>query len=534
MASSGNGIRPTLSLAAGRSLGWLVDDRATARGDWPFLIWEPPDGARSEWTYATFARGVRQVSDGLRRRGLGRGDRLLLHLDNSPEFLFTWFACTRLGATAVCTNMKSSIEELTYFGEHAAAVAAVTQPSTAPMVSAALPGLSWTVVTSAASARSAWTASADSDSFLSLVGEDNGDAAPAVDAATPAWIQYTSGTTSRPKGVVLTHANALWGGKLSARNEGLTADDVHFVHLPLFHINALCYSVLSSFCAGATVVLVPRFSASRFWEVSKRNRCTWASVIPFTVEALSVLEPPDDHHYRLWGNGISIPASQHPYGIRNIGWYGMTETVAHPIIDDVESPGPFGTMGRVAPGYEVAVLAPDGSPTEPEQQGSLFVRGTPGVSLFAGYLHDPAATAEAVDSEGWLATGDRAVWHADGSLSFGDRAKDMLKVGGENVAASEVERVVIEVAGVAEVAVVAAPDRMLGEVPIAFVTARAGAEDLAARIEAACQQRLSSFKVPREIRIVESLPRSTLNKIAKAELRLLLRDETTAGAGLEV
>jgi crotonobetaine/carnitine-CoA ligase len=153
------------------------------------------------------------------------------------------------------------------------------------------------------------------------------------------------------------------------------------------------------------------------------------------------------------------------------------------------------------------------------------VRGLPGVSLFAGYLHDDTATAEAVNSEGWLRTGDLVTVHDDGFMSFADRDKDMLKVGGENVAASEVERVVLGIPGVVEVAVVAQRHPMLDEVPVAFVVATDARPDLEAEILAACRTQLSDFKVPRQVRIVDDLPRSTLNKIAKAELRRQLADE---------
>jgi crotonobetaine/carnitine-CoA ligase len=203
----------------------------------------------------------------------------------------------------------------------------------------------------------------------------------------------------------------------------------------------------------------------------------------------------------------------------------MTETVAHPIIDDVEVPGPFGSMGRPAPGYQVSLRRPDGAAVEIDETGDLFIRGEPGVSLFSGYLHDEEATRQAVDPDGWLATGDRATWHADGSFTFSDRTKDMLKVGGENVAASEVERVVMEIPGVSEVAVVGAPHRALGEVPVAFVIPVPGATGLEELVTATCQDRLATFKVPRDVRVVDQLPRSTLNKVAKAELRDLLVQE---------
>lgn len=465
------------------------------------------------------------MAAGLRGRGIGRGSRIIVHLENCPEFLISWFACVRIGAVAVCTNTRSSEEELAYFGEHSGAVAAITQPSFAGVLGRALPQLKWLAVTStnAGDPVSPGESPGRNDAFQGLYGGEDGGTREPMHPLDPAWIQYTSGTTSRPKGVVLTHANALWGGKINATHEGLSSSDVHFVHLPLFHINALSYSMLATMWAGGAMVLVPRFSVSRFWDVATRNHCTWAGMIPFSIRTLASREVPPQHDFRTWGVGWCSPAEDEMFGIRTMAWYGMTETVAHPVMDEVENRGrPMG-MGRPTAEYQVAVVDESGSPVEPGETGAIFVRGIPGVSLFAEYLDDETATAETLRSDGWMQTGDRATVHEDGFLSFADREKDMLKVGGENVAASEIERVIMGVPGVSEVAVVAAPHAMLDEIPIAFVTSTGDRPDLAGEVVAACSAKLASFKVPAEVRVVTEMPRSTLNKIAKAELRRGLR-----------
>jgi crotonobetaine/carnitine-CoA ligase len=199
-------------------------------------------------------------------------------------------------------------------------------------------------------------------------------------------------------------------------------------------------------------------------------------------------------------------------------------------MDEAENPGRPYCMGRPTPEYTVAVRRDDGSLAGPGETGSIFVRGVPGLSLFAGYLHDPEATAETVDSDGWLRTGDRATVHEDGFIAFADRSKDMLKVGGENVAASEIERVIVAVPGVSEVAVVGAPHPMLDEVPIAFVIADGERPTLASDVTSACRTALADFKQPTEVRVVSQLPRSTLDKIAKSELRRLLKEESRQGS----
>jgi crotonobetaine/carnitine-CoA ligase len=184
------------------------------------------------------------------------------------------------------------------------------------------------------------------------------------------------------------------------------------------------------------------------------------------------------------------------------------------------------SMGRPSPAYAVHVLDEAGQPVAPGQVGDLLIGGQRGLSLFAEYAGDPEATAAAFREDGLFITGDRVRLGQDGSVYFADRSKDMLKVGGENVAASEIERVIGLVAGVAEVAIVGKKHPMLDEVPVAFVIAQPGqAEGLAARILIACQASLSAFKHPAEIRLVENLPRSTLEKVAKAELRALLAQD---------
>ncbi len=323
-----------------------------------------------------------------------------------------------------------------------------------------------------------------------------------------------------------THANALWGAKMCAVNEELTGDDVHLVYLPLFHTNAQSYSVLSTLWVGGTIVVQPRFSASRFWPVSLKHRCTWTSMVPFCLRALAEHPVPEKHHYRLWGNGVaSLPSDAH-FRVRTIGWWGMTETITHGIVSDVHVPAPAMAIGKPSTAYEIAIVNDDGTPTPVGETGALLIRGIPGLSLFKEYLNNPDATDASFDENGFFITGDRVQLLADGYIRFADRDKDMLKVGGENVAASEIERVVMTVGGIQECAVVARKDKMLDEVPVAFLLVPGGEAaapaDLKEKVMAACRQGLADFKVPREVRIVGEFPRSTLEKIAKAELRKLV------------
>lgn len=505
----------------------LVDNQAARRGDHPFAIWEPFEGEGRRWSYAEFGDTVRRFAAGLQTRGVKPGDRVLVHLDNCPESLIAWLGCAYAGAVAVTTNAKSSRDEIAYFASHSGAVGGVTQPRFAELVRAAAPQLGWLAVTETDNGAPAEAARpAGAEPFSAIDGDPASLTARPHDPMAPFGIQYTSGTTARPKAVLWTHANALWGAKMCALNEDLRAEDVHLVYLPLFHTNAQVYSVMAAYWAGATVVLQPKFSASRFWPVSLKHGCTWTSMVPFCLKALMDQPKPERHSYRHWGNGVCSPPTDALFGVKTVGWWGMTETMTHGTVGSVHQPDAPMSMGRPAPGYDIHVLDEAMKPVAPGETGDLYVGGRRGVSLFLEYAGDPAATAAAFTSDGLFITGDRVRLGEDGFLYFADRSKDMLKVGGENVAASEIERVVASVAGVVEVAVVAKKHPMLDEAPVAFVIPTdMNDADLPARVMAACKDQLAAFKQPHEVRLIESLPRSTLEKVAKAELRKILADE---------
>jgi len=510
----------------GQDARTLIDRQAARRADHPCLIWEPFEGEGRVWTYGAFAEAVRRFAAGLQARGVKPADRVLVHLDNCPESVIAWLGCAYAGAVAVTTNAGSSGEEIAYFASHSGAVGGVTQPRFAALVAGAAPALAWLVVTASDNGA---PAQADVSGFEPFAAIDADPATLSVRPHAPMApfaIQYTSGTTARPKAVLWTHANFLWGARVSALHEDLRQDDVHLVTLPLFHTNAQVYSFAAAFWAGASVVLQPKFSASRFWPVSLKHGCTWASMVPFCLKALLEQPLPERHSYRHFGNGVCDTPWDAHFGVKTIGWWGMTETITHGTVGDPRLPDASMSMGRPSPAYRIHVLDEAGAPVKPGQTGDLYVEGVRGLSLFLEYAGDPEATAKTFREDGLFITGDRVRLGEDGWLYFADRSKDMLKVGGENVAASEIERVVASVAGVKEAAVVAKRHPMLDEVPVVFVIPSDPADaGLVARIDEACARSLAVFKRPREVRLVDSLPRATLEKVAKAELRAMLAAE---------
>ncbi|CAN5223814.1 ATP-dependent acyl-CoA ligase [soil metagenome] len=466
------------------------------------------------------------MAHGLRLRGIRPGERVLLHLDNCPEFLIAWCACALAGAIAVTTNTRSADDELCYFIDQSEPVAAVTQPRHYEQLGRCGPRLHWVAVTAddAGTPPDAATAPSPDEAFARLL-----QASPAsgpladIGSATPMAIQYTSGTTSRPKAVLWTHANALWGARICATHEGLTAADVHCCMLPLFHTNALSYSMLATLWAGGTLVLQPRFSASRFWDIARRNDCTWSCITAFCWRALLNVERPIEHRFRFWGVAAAEPRIHDAFGVGTVSWWGMSETITQGIVSVPHLPPRAGTIGLPAPEYGIRVVDDEGRQVERGDTGWLQVLGRRGLSLFAGYYGDDAATAASYCDDGWFNTGDAITVEDDGLLRFADRRKDMMKVGGENVASTEVERVIAAIDGVEEAIVLARPHAMLDEVPVAFVVLRVdhsvrGADYWRDVVLAQCRQKLADFKVPREVHLVTDVPRTSVGKVAKAAL----------------
>lgn len=510
----------------GLNIPWLLGAQACNRPDHPFVIWAPfGDKPAQTFSYRKFRSDVLRLAAGLARRGIKGGDRVIVHLNNCPEILLSWFALGELGAVAVLTNTRAAQGELRYFVENSRPVAAITQPSLAGTVKAACSTLNWIAVTchDGGEPPASHQQPELGERFELLFEEIPLEPSFVPDSMSALSVQYTSGTTARPKGVVWTHANSLWCARECASHAGLRPDDIHLAWNPLFHTNALGYTMLPTLWAGSTMVLRPRISPRRFWQTAAEYSCTRTNAHGFLLTTLRELgERPAIHSFRVWDGGPATERNE--WGIKMPGLYGMTELVAHATHGHPHLRNYPGSCGRPMPGYDVRLERDDGTACERGEVGSLFVGGARGVSLFKEYLNDAEATLNSFDERGLVITGDRLRLNPDGSLSFVGREKDMLKVGGENVAAVEIESVLLGIEGVAEVAVVAMKHGTLGEVPVAFVRAKIGPdtppeESVRAKMQEACALNLADFKHPREIHFIDDFPRSTVEKISKVELR---------------
>ena len=319
-----------------------------------------------------------------------------------------------------------------------------------------------------------------------------------------------------------THANAVWASRTGPRNIDLGTDDTYVIFLPFFHVNAQSWSFFSVLGVGATAVLMPKWSQSRFWPVVVEHGVTHTSVMPFVMGALGSPDRAPEHKLRVGVFGLIMPDLDKMFGIAVYAAYGMTETVTHCVTGRPQERLPTRSMGHVTPGYELIVVDKEtGELCAEGETGELWMRGTRGIQLFLEYYDNDEANANAFE-DGWFKTGDLVKMGAGGNVFYQERDKDLLKVGGENVSAKEVEDLIVAHPAVQAVAVVGKNHEFLSEVVVAFVILAPGNHDpetVSGEIVETARQNLASFKVPRAVYFVQEFPTGTLDKILKNRLR---------------
>jgi carnitine-CoA ligase len=494
-----------------RTLTSALEDKARRFPDQPFLIFEDAAGGTTGWTWREFDADVNRAAHLLRSRGLQHGDKFNLHLGNCPEFLLFWLAAAKTGTVMVPTNPVSTADEMEYILTHSEARLSVTEPQYAAPIHAVAgrcPALGGVI-----EARPLEPL---------LKGLPSTSPVPAVAPLDEISMQYTSGTTSKPKGVLLTHANYLFGGEVMSKAMRVAPSDRHLIVLPLFHAGAQLHAFLPMLLAGGSVALMERFSATRFVEQAIRHEATLVALFaapirmllaqPRTLRegqtrlrAVSYAQNVTPQQFEEWHERFRAPLMQ---------IWGMTETMSLPLMQPLDLPRKPLSMGMPVLGYECKVVDPGGKEVPPGTVGELVVSGVPGVTLMKGYFKNEAATAETL-RDGWLHSGDQAYMDDDGCFFFVDRKKDMIKRAGENVSASEVEETLKQHPAVFDAAVVAIPDPIRDHAIKAYVIVKDGGAATADQLIAWCRERLSPFKVPEIVEFRDVFPRTSVGKIQK-------------------
>jgi acyl-CoA synthetase (AMP-forming)/AMP-acid ligase II len=474
-------------------------------------------------TYGEMAGRAAALAGGLAERGVGAGDVVGLLSCNCTEFLETIFAANYLGAIAMPINWRLAAPEVRYILEHSEARALVCGDELTGLADEATAGMENTLLRACvpASAPGGWTPLVElrAPSKVPPRAHTTGDDVHRL--------MYTSGTTGRPKGVMLTHANLAWKNLAHLVEFGITGADLGLACGPMYHVGALDLTTTTLVAAGATVILHRTFEAADVVDELERSRVTTVWLAPAMVNAIMALpgiEQRDLSSVRLIINGgekMPIPLIERLQRTFPSAWfadaYGLTETVSGDTFLDRDSlVTKLGSVGRPCLHLELDIWDEQGRSVPAGERGEVVLRGP---KVFTGYWRDPEATAKAF-AGGWFHTGDIGVRDEDGYLFIVDRLKDMILSGGENIAGSEVERVLYEHDAVLEAAVVGRPDERWGEVPVAFVALRPDAAGATAEeLIEHCRGQLARYKVPKDVVFVEALPRNPSGKVLKRELR---------------
>lgn len=495
---------------------WLtLCDTAARRSDHPALR-----AMGSTMTWAELAAVAEAIAGGLYELGVRRGDRIAMILPNCPQFVITYFAAARLGAIAVPINPLLAPAEVVHIAADSGACAVIVVAQTAPLGRAAAaqcPELQHVIISGEDSPQ-------DAVDFASLQACQSKELPEPGAEDDVAALMYTSGTTGRPRGAMLSHTNLLSNARSCIEAVAMSADDRFLTVLPLFHSFGATVCMITPTVAGATAILLPGFEPLSVLEVIASEKPTIFPGVPSMFALLVRLKSadiPDMSSLRLCiSGGAPLPVEiiepfEARFGVPLIEGYGPTE--ASPVVSvnrSVET-RKIGSVGPPLPGVEVEIRDDAGMPLPTGEIGEVCVRG-PNVML--GYWNAPEQTAETL-RDGWLLTGDLGRLDEDGYLYIVDRKKDLIIVGGLNVYPSEVENVIRELPEVRDCAVIGVKSPILGERVKAFIELHEGKSLDYDRVLSYCHERLARYKVPRAIEVVPELPRSATGKVLKRELR---------------
>jgi fatty-acyl-CoA synthase len=470
--------------------------------------------------WAALEQRTAALSGLLAARGVREGQVVAAFMKNSAAFVELAIATSRIGAVFLPINFRLAREEVAWILDNAEARLLFADEELRGVVEG-LPGL---ILLDEA---------AQSDSRR-VVPEGTPIPAPAPRQEGDLFrLMYTSGTTDRPKGVMHSYGNFYWKCMEHAVALGLGRQERLLVVGPLYHVGAFDLPGLGVLWMGGTLCILREFDARAALSAIARERLTGAWMAPVMLSRTLEHGNPEglDLSSLKWciGGGEKTPegrirdfASLFPAG-RYIDAYGLTETCSgDTLMEAGREIEKIGSTGRATPHVEIAVCDEAGQPLPAGREGEICLRGP---KVFRGYWKDPAKTAASFHPGGWFRTGDVGYLDAEGFLFLTDRRKDMIISGGENIASSEVERVLYALPQVAECAVVGVPDPRWGERPVAVVVLRAGgALDLEA-LQAHCRGRLAGFKIPKGLVLREALPRNPSGKV----LKRVLREELAAG-----
>lgn len=508
---------------------WL----ATNRGSHTFLEFHGKDGSQRDFTYAEFNAYINRVANLLCSVGVTACQNVGVQLYNSPEHIACCMACAKLGAVAVPINMQHTLAECVYVFEKCDISVVIAEPDcqcyycegVESCIAGPLGGEPYPVPTlfiAHAGDEELFDAARD---FDAEVAEQTSELSVSIDIdpLDTAMIIFTSGTTSDPKGVELTHANMLYGGYYGDWQCNLSPDDRLLTTMPAFHSNFQTAALMPVLTCGATLIFVEKYSAHRYWSQVREFGATALQLVAMMVRTLMmqpVMEGERDHNVKSVQYYLAIEEPEkdefeNRFGVRLQNCYGLTESVCWVTTDLPYGERRWPSVGRSGLGYDVRVVDSEGNVLPAGEVGDIVFHGEMGVSLMKGYYNDEAATNSCVDCKGWMRSGDKGYFDEGGWMYFVDRKSNMIKRAGENISASEVEEVLNTFPGLAEVAVIGVDDPVRDQAVKAFLVFEPNVEPDVEAVLEHCRHNLAHFKVPTIVEVVDALPHTSVGKCAK-------------------
>jgi fatty-acyl-CoA synthase len=490
-----------------RGIGSWLTTRAATSAENLALVY----GEGEKLTYGELGDRAARWAGLFTARGIVRGDRVAFLGENQPAFVEVLFGAARVGVVFVPVNTRLAAPEVAHILADSGAKLLVHDERVAAVATEAAGELSRIVVGS------------EADAALAAV--EPAPETPGVGLDDPAAILYTSGTTGRPKGAVLTHGNLTWNSLNTLIDADIVSTDVALVISPLFHAASLGMGLLPVLLKGGTVVLERAFDAGRALRIIEQQGVTMLSGVPTTYQFMA--EHPDwasadlSTLAKLTCGGSPVPTRVlEAFEARGLSFsqgYGMTETSpGATYLPATRTRAKMGSAGQPHFFTEVRVVDENGESLEPGEIGEIQVRGP---NVTPGYHGNPEATAEAFTLDGWFRTGDLGSFDDDGYLFVADRLKDMIISGGENIYPAEVEDLILGLEEVTGAAVIGIPDERWGETPWAVVTLRPGAELTTEQLAEHLNGRIARYKIPKNVVVVDELPRTASGKVKKLDLR---------------
>ena len=509
-----------------------------------FLTFQNRVGDVFEYTYAAFDEDVNRIANVFLDLGIEKGDHVALHLHSSPEFLMCLFGLAKIGAVAVPINEQYLADEAEYILENSDAICVVVEPlfyETYQELLARGHYFPKGVVVARAGTESPKSNIDFSNIYTPLGTVEEGQQGiydfwmmrceqsailrDSCELASddPVQIIYTSGTTSRPKGVVLTHANMVFSGLYGDWEVSLRGSDRVLTSMPACHSNFQLAALMPVITAGASLIIIEKYSATRFMKQIRHYKATVIQCVAMMLRTL-LLQPvdPEEKNHCVREVLYFIPITdaekeefEQRFNMRIMNTYGSTESIGWAITDPPVGARNWPSVGRAGLGYKARICDMNDNELPPGEVGEIQIKGERGRSVMLEYYNNPEATENTFSVDGWLKSGDQGYQDDNGWFYFVDRKVNMVKRSGENISTTELEEILEQHLAIAEAAVIGVPDPIRDQAIKAFVRFAPGESMTLAEVEQYCKDHMASFKVPTFYEVVEDFPRTCSMKIEK-------------------